>query len=329
MTHDPSRTIVVTGGAGYIGSHTCKALSKAGYNPVVVDNLSYGHSWAVKWGPLEHGDIRDKDFLDSVFSHYKPSAVIHFAGLIQVGESVLRPDIYYDNNVVGTMSLLDRMRAHDIGKIVFSSTCAIFGLPGLAQLHEDLPIAPINPYGASKAIVEQLLKDYSKAYGIRSAALRYFNAAGADFDGELGEAHNPETHLIPLAIAAALGQRPQLTIFGDDYPTRDGTCIRDYIHVDDLADAHLRAVRYLDDQEAFSTFNLGNGEGYSVLEIIDAVKKVSGKSVPSIVAQRRDGDAVTLVADSSKAKEVLGWKPAVPSLYDIVASAWRWHSKLA
>jgi len=320
--------IVVTGGAGYIGSHTCKALAQAGLRPIVVDNLSNGHEWAVKWGVLERGDIRDGQFLDSVFDRWKPRAVIHFAGLIQVGESVRHPDIYYANNVLGTLSLLDRMRSHGIDRLVFSSTCAIFGMPDRMPLSEDLPINPINPYGASKAMVEQLLHDYAGAYGLRAAALRYFNAAGADPDGLLGEAHHPETHLIPLAIEAALGLRAKLDVFGDDYATPDGTCIRDYIHVADLADAHLRALAWLDGQEGFGAFNLGNGTGYTVRQVIDAVERISGRTVPVTMSPRRPGDSPALIADATKAKTVLGWVPAFPSLDDIVGTAWRWHQEI-
>ena len=317
--------IAVAGGAGYIGSHTCQALAKAGFQPVVIDNLSCGHDWAVKWGPLEQGDIRDGEFLDRVFAKWRPAAVIHFAGLIQVGESVKKPDIYYDNNVVGTLTLLDRMRANGVGRIVFSSTCAIFGMPERFPLDEDLPIAPINPYGASKAMIEQVLRDYVHAYGLRAAALRYFNAAGADPEGCTGEAHDPESHLIPLAIFAAQGRRPGLEVYGTDYQTADGTCVRDYIHVADLADAHLRAVDFIGREEGFHTFNLGNGAGYTVRQVIEAVERVSGKTVPVTYGDRRAGDAPALVADSAKAKSVLGWRPAMPALDDIVGTAWRWH----
>jgi UDP-glucose-4-epimerase GalE len=322
-------TVAVTGGAGYIGSHTCKALAAVGIRPIVIDNMSYGHRWAVKWGPLEEGDIRDPAFLDAVFAKWKPSAVIHFAGLIQVGESVQRPDLYYDSNVRGTLTLLDRMRANGIGRIVFSSTCAIFGLPDRMPLHEDLPFAPINPYGASKAMVEQLLRDYSHAFGLRAVALRYFNAAGADPDGQIGEAHDPESHLIPLTIEVALGTRPHLSIFGADYPSPDGTCIRDYVHVNDLADAHVRALTWLDQNDGFAAFNLGNGSGYTVRQVIDSVERVSGKPVPAVISARRPGDPPALVADSAKAASGLGWRPAMPGLDDIVRSAWNWHSRSA
>ena len=319
------RTILVTGGAGYIGSHACKALAAAGYRPVVLDNMSFGHDWAVQWGPLEKGDVRDQAFVEQVIAKWSAVAVIHFAGLIQVGESVQRPDIYYEHNVVGTLSLLAAMRAQKIDSIVFSSTCAIFGLPQQVPLHEELAQAPINPYGASKAMVEQILRDYAAAYGIRSVALRYFNASGADPLARIGEAHEPESHLIPLAIAAARGQRPALKVFGDDYPTPDGTCVRDYVHVDDLADAHVRALGWLADHPGFNAFNLGNGAGYSVRDVIETVEKVSGLPVPHAMAPRRAGDPPVLVADSAKARDVLGWTPKHPRLDDIIASAWGWH----
>lgn len=319
--------VFVTGGAGYIGSHTCKALAEAGDTPVVIDNMSNGHEWAVNWGPLERGDIRDAAFLSQVFRHHRPQSVIHFAGLIQVGESVRRPELYYDNNVVGTLTLLEAMRAHGVGCIVFSSTCAIFGQPEPMPLTEDLPHRPINPYGASKSFIEQLLRDYAAAHGLRSAALRYFNAAGADPSGRIGEAHEPESHLIPLAIAAAQGLRPALQVFGDDYDTADGTCIRDYVHVDDLADAHIRALAWLTGEAGHHTFNLGNGTGYSVRQVIDTVERVTGLTVPTIVAPRRAGDPPALVGDSTKARQVLGWQPRFAALDDIVESAWRWHGK--
>jgi UDP-arabinose 4-epimerase len=325
--------VLVTGGAGYIGSHACKALAAAGYQPVVVDSLSGGHAWAVKWGPLERGDVRDAAFLESVFARWSPQAVLHFAGLIQVGESVVRPDLYYDSNVVGSLTLLEAMRRHGVGRLVFSSTCAIFGQPDgsrlaeRSRLAEDLPHRPVSPYGASKAMVERLLADYAAAHGLRAVALRYFNAAGADPQGEIGEAHHPETHLVPLAIDAALGRRPALQVFGDDYPTPDGTCVRDYVHVGDLADAHVRALAWMERAEGFDVFNLGNGDGYSVRQVIDAVERVSGRAMPVSIVGRRPGDPPSLVADSTMARARLGWSPALPAIDDIVATAWRWHVK--
>ncbi|HVI52537.1 MAG TPA: UDP-glucose 4-epimerase GalE [Candidatus Sulfotelmatobacter sp.] len=321
------KVVIVTGGAGYIGSHTCKALSESGFLPVVVDNMSSGHEWAVQWGPLERGDIRDSAFLDSVFQRWAPHAVVHFAGLIQVGESVSKPDIYYDNNVVGTLELLGAMRRNAVKRIVFSSTCAIFGLPETSPLDEHLPKNPINPYGASKAMVEQLLADHAKAFGLHAAALRYFNASGADPSGRIGEAHEPESHLIPIAIEVAQKRRAALQIYGDDYPTPDGTCVRDYIHVSDLAQAHLRALDWLESHSGFHAFNLGNGKGYSVNEVVKAVERVSGCEVPVIMSKRRDGDSPALVANSRQAQEILGWTPRIASLDDIVASAWNWHQQ--
>jgi len=317
--------VLVTGGGGYIGSHTCKALAQAGHVPVVVDNLVTGHDWAVRWGPFERGDIRDADFLDRVFERWTPSAVIHFAALSQVGESVIRPDLYYDNNVRGTIVLLDQARRHGVQRLVFSSTCAIFGQPAVCPIHEDLPVAPISPYGASKAMIERLLCDYGAAFGLRSVALRYFNAAGADPEGQVGEAHQPETHLIPIAIEVAQGKRAALQIFGDDYPTADGTCIRDYIHVNDLADAHVRALDYLEEHDGCTPFNLGSGSGYSVRQVVEAVGRAVGRPVRVKTVGRRPGDPPVLIADSRRSERDLGWRPHWTSLDDIVASAWRWH----
>jgi UDP-arabinose 4-epimerase len=320
------KSILITGGAGYIGSHACKAVSAAGYRPVVLDNMSYGHEWAVQWGPMEQGDIRDQGFVERVIDQWNVTAVIHFAGLIQVGESVVNPEIYYQHNVGGTLSLLAAMRTKGLEQIVFSSTCAIFGLPETVPLSEDLPQHPINPYGSSKAMVEQMLQDFGTAYGMRSTALRYFNASGSDPAARIGEAHEPESHLIPLAIGAARGQRPPLKIFGDDYPTPDGTCIRDYVHVDDLADAHVLALAWLIEHPGFNTFNLGNGAGYSVRQVIDTVQRVSGLSVPHTMGPRRIGDPPILVADSAKARDILGWHPKQASLEEVIGSAWRWHN---
>ncbi|TAN49180.1 MAG: UDP-glucose 4-epimerase GalE [Rhodospirillales bacterium] len=322
-------SVLVTGGAGYIGSHACKALAEAGFKPVTVDNLSTGHEWAVKWGPLEVGDIRDGAFLMRVFDTWKPRSVIHFAGLALVGESAMRPDLYFGNNVAGTLSLLDAMRGKGIGRIVFSSSCTVYGHPARVPLDESLPYDPISPYGASKAMAERLLQDYAAAFAMRAVALRYFNAAGADAGAGIGEAHDPETHLIPLAIAAALRKGSPLPLFGTDYPTPDGTCIRDYIHVGDLAVAHLKSLAWMDANPGFAAFNLGNGAGSSVRQVIDAVERISGLKVPCETAPRRMGDSPVLVADSGKARQFLGWSPAIAGLDEIVASAWAWHrSKL-
>ncbi|MBM3560968.1 MAG: UDP-glucose 4-epimerase GalE, partial [Alphaproteobacteria bacterium] len=262
-------TVLVTGGAGYIGSHACKALAQAGWQPVAYDNLVYGHPWAVKWGPLERGDILDAARLDAVLAQYKPKAVMHFAAFAYVGESVVDPAKYYTNNIYGTQMLLDAARRAGIDRFVFSSTCATYGLPQRETLDEAHPQAPINPYGFTKLVVERMLADYRAAYGLRSIALRYFNAAGADPDGEIGESHDPETHLLPLLLGAGLGRRPAITVFGRDYATPDGTCIRDYIHVADLAAAHVAAVERLEGEPLRPAYNLGTGNGHSVQQVID------------------------------------------------------------
>lgn len=320
--------ILVTGGAGYIGSHACKALAQAGYIPVAYDNLAYGHEWAVKWGPFENGDINNRQCLDEVIEKYRPIAAMHFAAYAYVGESVEDPGKYYRNNVAGTLTLLEVLRDASIDKFIFSSTCATYGVPQEIPITETHPQKPINPYGQSKLMVEQILKDFDRAYGLRSISLRYFNAAGADPDGETGEEHDPETHLIPLVLDAALGRRPNITIFGEDYDTPDGTCIRDYIHVSDLADAHVKALRKLEQDDRSTIYNLGNGNGFSVLEIIDAVKKISGRDMPIHKGERRRGDLAILVGDASKIKKELGWEPKFSAIEDIIDSAWRWHQKL-
>jgi UDP-arabinose 4-epimerase len=316
--------ILVTGGAGYIGSHTCKALAKAGYEPIAYDNLSHGYSEAVKWGPLEIGDILDSARLDEVLIKRQPGAVIHFAGLIAVGESVADPGLYFRNNFVGSLTLLDAMRRAGIGSIVFSSTAAVYGAPAVVPIHEDAPKAPINPYGLSKLMVEQALETYDAAYGVRYAALRYFNAAGADPDGEVGENHEPETHAIPLALEAALGKRESFSLFGEDYPTPDGSAVRDYIHVADLADAHVLAVQRLIGGAPSMALNLGVGRGVSVLEICAAVERATGRSLPLKRAPRRAGDPPSLVAASSRAVHELGWAPKFPDVDAIVRHAAAW-----
>ncbi len=320
-----SGKILVVGGAGYIGSHTAKALSEAGMQPVVVDDLSTGHDWAVKWGPLERCDIRDGAALDAVFESHAPDAVLHFASKINVGESVTAPEIYYDTNVTGTLSLLDAMRRHDCAKLVFSSSCAVYGTPERMPLDESHPYGPINPYGSSKLIAETMMADFAHAYGLAYVALRYFNAAGAEWEAGIGEDHQPETHLIPLVLDAAMGRRGTITIFGEDYPTPDGTCVRDYIHVTDLADAHLRALEYLQGGGASDAFNLGNGAGFSVREIIDAAVRITGAKVPIVMGARRDGDPAELISNSARAAEILGWTPARRSIDIQIENAWRWH----
>ena len=319
--------ILVTGGAGYIGSHACKALAQAGYTPVVFDSLVYGHEWAVQWGPFEQGDLSDRTRLDELFARYDFAAVLHFAAFAYVGESVSDPAKYYRNNVVGTLNLLETMVARDVNQIVFSSTCATYGEPEMLPINESHPQRPINPYGASKLMVERMLADFDHAYGVKSVALRYFNAAGADPDGEIGEDHDPETHLIPLVLDAAAGTRAEITIYGDDYDTPDGTCIRDYIHVSDLASAHLLALNALQTGSASRIFNLGNGHGYSIREVINTALQVTGRAIPVTIGPRRAGDPDRLVGDASLIREVLGWQPQFGDLKSIIATAWQWHNK--
>ncbi|TKT69329.1 UDP-glucose 4-epimerase GalE [Aquamicrobium sp. LC103] len=318
--------ILVVGGGGYIGSHTCLELASRGHRPIVYDNFSNGHREFVKWGPVEEGDIRDRSRLDEVFRKYAPAAVIHFAALIEVGESVRNPIGFFENNVSGSLNLFAAAAAAGCKRVVFSSTCATYGEPVQNPMREDHPQHPINPYGRSKLIVEQILCDLDIYENFRSVALRYFNAAGADPEGRIGEWHDPETHAVPLAIDAALGRRDGFSIFGNDYDTRDGTCVRDFIHVMDLADAHVRAVEHLLDGGASTALNLGTGVGTTVKELLSTVQRVSGKDFPIAVAERRRGDAPMLVADYSQAREVLGWSPQ-RDLDTIVRSAWEWHSR--
>ncbi len=317
--------MLVVGGAGYIGSHTCLTLANRGYKPVVFDNLSNGHSEFVRWGPLEKGDIRDRERLDAVIATYKPDAILHFAAMIEVGESVKDPALFYDNNVIGTLTLLAAVLSAGIDAFVFSSTCATYGLPKQSPMDETHEQRPINPYGRTKWIVEQVLQDYDSYKGLRSVILRYFNAAGADLAGHIGEWHSPETHAIPLAIDAALGRRTGFTLFGNDYETRDGTCVRDYVHVLDLADAHVRAVDYLLSGGKSTQLNLGTGTGTTVRELVSAISTVSGKPFPIEHAERRYGDSTSLVANSELALSILGWQPKY-NLHDIIRSAWQWHS---
>lgn len=328
MPVSDKRTVLVTGGAGYIGSHACKALARAGYLPVTYDSLIYGHEWAVKWGPLERGDILDRMRLDEVIAHYRPSAIMHFAAFAYVGESVTNPGKYYSNNVAGSLNLLEAARDHGIDQFVFSSTCATYGMPDRLPITEDTPQNPINPYGASKLMVERMLTDFGTAHGLRSIALRYFNAAGADPDGEIGESHDPETHLVPLVLDAASGRRADVTIFGTDYQTPDGTCVRDYIHVADLASAHVKAVEALEANSATDVFNLGNGQGFSVVDVVQSVEQVTGLKVPVTRGPRRAGDPAALISDATKAKTVLGWDPRFAGLERIVGTAWVWHQKV-
>jgi UDP-glucose 4-epimerase len=320
------KKVLVVGGAGYIGSHTCLVLAERGYQPIVFDNLSNGHSEFVRWGPFEEGDIRDRKRLDEVFANHRPDAVLHFAALIEVGESVKDPVAFYENNVVGALTLLSAAMSAGVDAFVFSSTCATYGLPDQVPMDETHRQVPINPYGRTKWIVEQALKDFGTYKGLRSVMLRYFNAAGADPEGRIGEWHSPETHAIPLAIEAALGRRDGFKVFGNDYDTRDGTCVRDYIHVLDLADAHVRAVDYLLKGGETVELNLGTGTGTTVKELLAAVSAVSGRPFPVEYVGRRDGDSTSLVADNARAREVLGWQPRF-DLEEIIRSAWHWHSR--
>jgi UDP-glucose-4-epimerase GalE len=321
------RAVLVTGGAGYIGSHTCKALARAGYLPVCYDNLVHGHRWAVKWGPLVMGDLADAALLEKTLRDFDISAVVHFAGYCYVGESMTQPYKYFQNNAGNSLALLEAMRKCEVGTIVFSSTCATYGMPDRVPMSEDTPQRPINPYGESKLFVEKMMRWWQGAHGLKWMALRYFNAAGADPQGEIGEDHTPETHLIPLAIQAALGLRDAIDIYGTDYPTADGTAIRDYIHVADLADAHVRALEKVDDGASSGALNLGTGAGCSVREVIAMVREVAGRDFAIREMARRAGDPPELVADARRAAEVLGWRPQHSGLRTIVQTAWDWHAR--
>ncbi|MBE6487825.1 MAG: UDP-glucose 4-epimerase GalE [Methanosphaera stadtmanae] len=320
--------ILIVGGAGYIGSHVNKLLNESGYETIILDNLSYGHKEAVQWGILEECDIKDIDDIDKIFTKYDIDAVMHFSSFIEVGESVTNPEKYYTNNVVNTMNLLKVMLKHDVKKFIFSSTCATYGVPQKIPLTEDHPQNPINPYGWTKLMVERILKDYDTAYGLKSIILRYFNASGADESGLIGENHNPESHLIPLILDAAIGKREDIKIYGTDYDTPDGTCIRDYIHVNDLADAHIKALEYLNENNTSNEFNLGNGKGFSVREVIESVKKVTGRQFKVSETPRREGDPAVLIGSAQKAKDLLGWNPQYVQIDQIVETAWNWHQKL-
>lgn len=319
--------VLVVGGAGYIGSHMVKMLLGAGHEVITLDNLSSGHRDAVLGGTFVEGDLADTQGLHQVFEQYQPEAVMHFASYIQVGESVRKPDIYYRNNVTNTLNLLDVMLEFEVKKFIFSSTAAVFGEPDYVPIDEAHPNRPLNPYGRSKWMIEQVLADYDKAFDLRSVCLRYFNAAGADPEGQLGERHDPETHLIPLILQAASGRRDNIQVFGRDYDTPDGTCIRDYIHIVDLCSAHLAALEYLTKGGSSDRFNLGNGSGFSVQEVIDAVQKVSGKQVTVINGPRREGDPARLVADAKRARSILVWQPTYTALDTIVSHAWQWERK--
>lgn len=317
--------ILVCGGAGYIGSHINKQLNLEGYETIIFDNLIYGHREAVKWGTFVQGDLANIQDIEGVFSKYSIDAVFHFAAYAYVGESVMEPEKYYYNNVVNTLNLLKVMRKYGCNRIIFSSTCATYGEPRCVPITEGMAQSPINPYGMTKLTVERIFKDYQKAYGLQFVVLRYFNAAGADPDAEIGESHNPETHIIPLVLDAASGKREDIKVFGTDYPTPDGSCIRDYIHVTDLADAHLRALHYLEKGNKGDFFNLGNAIGTSVLEVVESVKRVTGRDFKVTLTDRRPGDPAKLVGSSEKARNILGWNPKYGDIDTIVAHAWKWH----
>jgi len=319
------KNILVVGGAGYIGSHMCKYLSGNGYQPIVLDNLVRGHGRTVKWGPFIRGSLSDRDILNQVFSEYAISAVMHFAAFAYVGESVAHPARYYQNNVTETLHLLEAMITADIRRFIFSSSCAVYGEPEETPISETHPLNPINPYGRSKLMVEQILNDFHRAYGISYVSLRYFNAAGADPAGELGEDHRPETHLIPLVLKVALGQQEDIRIFGDDYATKDGTCVRDYIHIEDLARAHLLSLERLLSDKKGGVYNLGNEAGYSVSDVVEIARKVTGKPIPVKICPRRSGDCSALVGSGLKARSELGWDPQYPDLHTIIDTAWGWH----
>jgi UDP-arabinose 4-epimerase len=324
-----SQSVLVTGGAGYIGSHACKVLARAGHHPIVFDNLSRGHRETVRWGPLVEGDLADTKRLIAALESHRVSAVMHFAAYAYVGESVADPASYYRNNLIGTLSLLEAMRQTRTDKIVFSSTCATYGIPQVVPIRETAPQLPVNPYGETKLAIERALHWYRPAYGLRSMSLRYFNAAGADPEGEIGELHEPETHLVPLVLQTALGQRSHVDIYGADYPTADGTAVRDYIHVEDLAEAHLRALDHLAAGGEGGALNLGTGFGHSVREVIAAAEAISGRPIARREAARRPGDAPVLVADPALAAEQLGWRARCSDLETIIRTAFAWHERLA
>jgi UDP-glucose 4-epimerase len=316
--------LLVCGGAGYVGSHAALTLAQRGHEVTVLDNLSSGHREAVRWGPLVEADLLRPDTLDAAFAR-PVDAVMHFCARSLVGESVSDPYAYYQNNVGGTLNLLEAMRRHGVDRLVFSSTAAVYGIPDTDRIDEDHPKRPINPYGASKWMVEQILQHAAQAYGLRSVSLRYFNAAGASAEAGIGESHSPETHLIPNVLRSALGTGPALKVFGRDYPTTDGTCVRDYVHVLDLADAHVRALSHMDQEPGAHAFNLGNGAGFSVLEVIEVARRATGAAIDFEQAARRPGDPAVLVASSTRAQQALGWRPQHASLETIIRSAWDWH----
>jgi UDP-glucose-4-epimerase GalE len=320
-----SEAILVAGGAGYIGSHVAKLLARRGYHPVVLDNLVCGHRWAARWGTFVEADLADKEAVREVLLAHRIRAVMHFAAYAYVGESVRDPGKYYRNNVANTLSLLEVMAEVESEHFIFSSSCATYGEPSSIPIAEDHPQRPINPYGRTKLVVEQMLADFETAHGLRHVNLRYFNAAGADPEGELGEDHDPETHLIPLVLQVALGKRPHVAVFGTDYPTPDGTCVRDYIHVSDLAEAHVLALEHLLGGGASRSYNLGNGQGTSVGQVLEEARRLTGHPIPALEARRRWGDPASLVASAARIQAELGWKPRFPDLPAILETAWHWH----
>jgi len=322
-----SKVILVTGGAGYIGSHVCKALAQQGFLPITYDNLCSGNEEAVKWGPFEYGDIRDRKRLAEVISTYKPAAIMHFAALIQVADSVSNPSEYYDNNVHGSHCLLEEARLHGVRNMVFSSTAAVYGTPECETITETAPLNPINPYGHTKLAMENMIRNYSEAYDFNTAILRYFNAAGADPDGELGTAYQKDTHIIPLLMKVASGDMDGFKVFGNDYNTPDGTALRDYIHVTDLADAHIRALSHIMHKNESLTLNIGTTQGSSVREVLGAARKVTSKAILAAECDRRAGDPAILVADARKANHVLSWEPQYSDIETIVKTAWSWRQK--
>ncbi len=322
-----SETVLVTGGAGYIGSHACKRLARAGYRPVAYDSLVRGHREAVRWGPLVEADLADTERLVDTFKRFNVVAVMHFAAFTYVGESMANPELYFRNNVGNSMRLLEAMHGAGVRHIVFSSTAAVYGIPKQVPIPESAPHRPVNPYGESKLMVERMLHWYGEAHNLTHASLRYFNAAGADPECEIGEEHDPETHLIPLVLQAALGRRPQIDILGTDYPTPDGTAIRDYIHVQDLADAHVKAIAHLLRGGESLELNLGTGSGYSVREVIAAAERVTARRIPQREASRRSGDPPSLVAAVERARAALGWSPVLSEIDSIIGTAWAWHSR--
>lgn len=320
--------ILVIGGAGYIGSNACKGIRESGREPIVFDNLSSGHRHAVKWGNLIEGDIRNEREIRAALETVRPDAVMHFAANIEVGQGEQEPGLFYENNVAGTLNVLRAMLDLELQNFIFSSTCAIYGDPEALPLVEDMPKRPVSVYGRSKLMVETILKDMSRAKGLRYAALRYFNAAGAALDGDVGEEHDPETHLIPNALKAAAGLGQGMKLFGDDYPTPDGTCVRDYVHVADLVSAHILAAEHIDQTGESLQLNLGTGNGFTVKQVLDAVERAVGKPVPVEISPRRPGDAIALFADTSKSKSVLGWEPKHSDMDTIVSSAWNFHKRV-